>query len=330
MANKKPSAEALFKEGKITANQFLFSSAKDGDVAGIRKAVKAGANVNAVNERGESAVHLVVEALLNHLLEHEELKPQALIELKKLGADINAATARNNNDTPLHRFMYELMHDYFEITGGIALSALETFKQLGANFNALNSQGNTPIMAAYTNGGELSPYLFEDKLFADAPFLKAVKSNGGRFDILNLEGETLAHKMAGYDSLDLKETKKLGIELNVTDNKGRTPLHHHFLENRFPDNPENTEDFMKLLRDAGVDIHARDKDGNSAFDLYKQKVKEAGEAPEYCDYIFGAITRVTGIQPVLPVQRGKVPQEDPASSWAEAAKASKPKGPRKI
>ncbi len=107
------------------ANQQLFNTAKSGNADQINRLIRQGAQVNAANSSGETALHAAASA-------GNTATAQALLQQ---GANINAQTI--NGWTPLHtaaRF------------GRANVASLLLTR--GAQRNALNSDGKTPLQLA--------------------------------------------------------------------------------------------------------------------------------------------------------------------------------------
>jgi|GEM_PF-4841688 len=68
-----------------------------------------------------------------------------------------------------------------------------------------------------------------------------------------------------------KELVKLGADVNLRDNDGRTALHYLARTSMYEDDykestPKRIEDFYTIFKQAGGDINIKDKNGKTAYD----------------------------------------------------------------
>lgn len=113
----------------------LFSAALDGDLVQLQTLLAAGADVNAADADGNTALHLA--ARQGHL--------DAVKALLAAGADVNAADAQGW--TPLFKAAYN-----HELDCGFA-PVVQALADAGADVNARIFYGLTPLMLA-AGGGE--------------------------------------------------------------------------------------------------------------------------------------------------------------------------------
>lgn len=151
------------------------------------------------------------------------------------GADINAWDSEG--DSLLHMQARE------PSTTSIAAHLLAQ----GANIEACNSQGYTPLQCAAMSGNK-TKFLF-------------LVDQGARLDVQTAKGETLLHITPPLNQgcLDIVETLlECRFSANATTRSGLTPL-HHLVINAFdsPDSSfEQTADFLSLLLSYGANINA--------------------------------------------------------------------------
>ncbi|KAI2688995.1 hypothetical protein CBS147325_1993 [Penicillium roqueforti] len=151
------------------------------------------------------------------------------------GADINAWDSLG--DSLLH------MQARDSSTTSIAAHLLAQ----GANIEACNSQGYTPLQCAAMSGNK-TKFLF-------------LVDHGARLDVQTAKGETLLHITPPLNQgcLDIVETLlECRFSANAITRSGLTPL-HHLVINAFnsPDPAsEHTADFLSLLLSYGANINA--------------------------------------------------------------------------
>jgi len=129
-------------------------------------------------------------------------------------------------------------------------NTIEYFVDKGLNINDTDNTGNGLFNYA-ARGGEVE-------------LLKKLHQKGLAYNIINKNGEN-AISMASLGINNPKNGLKtiqylesLGLQLNITDTNGRTPLHNiaHRSENL---------DIFKYLVDKGAKVNQQDTDGNSPF-----------------------------------------------------------------
>ena len=181
--------------------------------------------------------------------------------LLKQGANVNfryrdtgCGNEYHNGTTPLHN--------------AVKCGNEEIVKLLisyGADVNAVNSQGETPLMQASSGSSKLVEILLDN----GADLNKRVSSGSS-------EGATLLHSAAQAGNYDLiKSLLSKGFNINAKDNKGYTPLHYTIYgyyiaqhsntdfidEEEREASLENIKDSAAYLISQGADVNAKGKDG---------------------------------------------------------------------
>ena len=112
----------------------------------------------------------------------------------------------------------------------------------GADVNAKNNNGNTPLHLASRKG--------------HTEIVKLLLEHGADANVKNNDGET-AFDWASYEGHTeiVKLSLEYGADVNVKDNDGNTPL-------RWASSNGQTE-IVKLLLEYGADVNAKDDDGNT-------------------------------------------------------------------
>ena len=169
-------------------NSQLFTASTGTEVT---NAIHAGANVNAKDSTGKTALHL---AVFNKNMD-------VVKSLITAGADVNAKD--NNGMTPLH------------IIGDLSLK-FEYIKPLvnaGANINETDKDGNTPLILA--------------SQFGDFAYntIKTLVEAGADVNLRNADGDTALHCAARQHSDKTTDMLiKAGAIASMQNNQGKTPL----------------------------------------------------------------------------------------------------------
>ena len=241
----------------------LFYAARQNDIKAIQALLAEGADVNARDDNGHTA--LIVAA-------DYKASKEVIQALLAEGADVNARD--DDGNTPLHR---------------AALNGhTQTIQDLlaeGANINAANTKGNTPLQIA----GEQSHVQTIKVLAAQGAITRktlhaAVAENDIKALTIELaqpdtnvnardeDGNTALH-IAAYMYGRTEATKALlaeGADVNATNRDGYTPLHYAASKNR-------TEAIKALLAN-GAHVNATDDNGYIPTPLHiakRQRYKEA-------------------------------------------------------
>ena len=173
------------QEGRAVVHIF----SQKGDADAVLRLFKAGADVEAIDDKGNTALHKAAPLDRTQMIE---------LLVVELGLDVNATN--NKGETPLH---------LASLNSGV--ESVKKLIDLGANLNAKDLEGNFPLHKAV---------LWNDQKVID---LLVTPEN---LNALNNKGETplhLAIKGAGKEAvIILIEEKK--ADLTVLDAENRTPL----------------------------------------------------------------------------------------------------------
>ena len=179
----------------------------------------------------------------------------------------------------LEKQMFEIIQNR-DMLEYIKLAKMEMLISLWLDVNAKNSEGQTPLICASSNGNQqIVEYLIskgadvkiKDNDSEDALY-KAVNSkhkdvaellisNGADIDNKNRRGWTALRAALSWDG-DIEIAKFLiskGANLNIEDHKGQTIL----MEAAF----KGQTDIARLLISSGADIYVKDKSGKTAKDI---------------------------------------------------------------
>ncbi len=244
------------------------------NAAGLKLFLDKGADVNATNQTGSSALMWAAG-------DREKVR----LLLKK-GANVNAASSRGNTPLIIAAFQYG--------SAGVLRQLLEA----SAEVNARNNDGDTAVVAAAQNGDcEALRLLMEHKadvktasgpegspvsggnvlmnaaLYGHLEVVKLLMKNGADVNAAYERGNAL-HWAALTDRRDVADfLLRRGINVNVTGNRlhsfrtdaGYTPLMYAAMTER--DDP----DLVKVLIEHGADVNAKSAKGESALHFARQR-----------------------------------------------------------
>jgi ankyrin repeat protein len=177
---------------------------------------------------------------------------------------------------------------------------VEDLIELGANVNAVDGVGGTPLHAAIQSG--CTRYL--DVIHGPyADVLEVLIQHGAHVNATNNWNMTPLHGAAGYGDVNAVELLiKYGADVNIISKTGQSPLHSATLR--------GSTDVMALLITQGADPNIVDNEGNTPLQLllffYQGMQDRAGM--EIRDYIIklvrqGVKVDVQNYQGVTPLQQ---------------------------
>lgn len=203
----------------------------------ISSFLERGAKLETRSSRGDTALHIAAT----------EGNWVAFDLLITGGADINAWDSEA--ESLLHR----------QARSGSSVSVAAHLLEKGANIEASNSQGYTPLQTAAISGNKaLFLFLVED---------------GANFDVHTARGETLLHITPPLNQgcLDIMNVLlKLNFNANAITSNGLTPIHYLILNQMGSSDPSSDKAIpcLSLLLSHGADINAQVFSRNSETALH--------------------------------------------------------------
>lgn len=219
-------AKGVFGEAKAhelelldpcTGLSVLHSAAYFGTCSALALAAERAANLNVRTKKGMAPLHFAVA----------NQQTEAVKVLVQRGAEV--AIANNQGDTPLHLACIKHNPDILEslLQRGKGDMGFESERQFFMErvFQAVNSQGNTPMSVAVLNGQVETVKFFVD--FATEEIAGA--------EFTDMEGNTLLHVAAGRGDKEMVRTLvercPRSLRLGARNKEGKTAFdvaHEHF------------------------------------------------------------------------------------------------------
>lgn len=265
------------------------------DSAVIKALLAAGADINATDNQGHNAFFdeysksgRAMKALLDAGIKvSQEDKDEALrksclnvgingVEIL-LAAGANVNSHDTNGDTPLINAALAPLAHY---TVENAETIIKMLIAAGADVNATDNDGNTALIRVMSEWSD-SDGANEDRI----EMIDILVAAGADVNATNKKGETALMSIhledfTDYDSI-VKKLISVGADIDATDNQGRTvlmdfvnkvsekeaalPAHDDYESESL--SMEQIKSFLKTLLSSGVNINAKDKDGETALTL---------------------------------------------------------------
>ncbi len=286
------------EESQVPQNAALLEAAKSGDINEVKRLIKEGADVNALDTNLNNSLYWAVKN--NHSTTAEVLLDN--------GADLHTFDPSRERDVLSRYQEIETEHSKNSLHLAAKLGNLEAVQDLlgkGANVNAQNDTGKTPLHWAAREGhkqvvqalldkganvnaedqdGETSLDLatnqdIETLLRNTAKLLKVAKSGdiqevnslinkGANVNATDQDGKTPLHWAAvkGHEEVVEALLGKHGIDVNLADKNKDTPLHSVLKKDNIDINVLNA-----LLRAEGINVNTQDGDNRTPLHLAAKK-----------------------------------------------------------
>ncbi len=241
------------------------------DCETVERLIDEGADINSVNEEGQTLLHMAVICSRNDMVEllirkgadidinakdsysrwtplhaacaNSLYKSEIALTLIRNGADINARA--KDEITPLH-----------EAARGGNVDVVELLIARGAEINAKNKAGSTPLHWAILIGKAHKKEIADVLLNAGADPL-----------IEDGAGETSIEIALMEDDSSLAELLVKAIDLNKLNYSGDTPLHYAVRRHNLK--------MIEILVAHGADVDKQDADGDTPLYIAEHYIKDA-------------------------------------------------------
>lgn len=291
------SSDDINAKGKRGDTVLMVASAFNNNPGIVKALIKDGANVNAKNDQGWTAL---MSALANDANSNSEII-KILIEA---GADVKAKNnkgitardlAKRKQNPEIQRLADTLLYvsenptaDLFNAVkdSRTSIEQIKTLINAGADVNAKDKSGNTVFMnaAKYNSNVEIIKFLIAAGVDLNA------KNNKGQTveDLVKKNPNSSIQKMAGVlnfvNDLDnalinsinsdakpdvISALVELGANVNAQKDNGETILMTAAEKTSYPE-------VIEILINAGIDVNAKTKDGNTALN-YAAKFNKNSE-----------------------------------------------------
>ncbi|MDG1092263.1 MAG: ankyrin repeat domain-containing protein [Paracoccaceae bacterium] len=216
----------------------------------IRALVAAGADINSPNNEGKTPLHSVIGKAPN-----SERNIKVLLDS---GANVNSKEL--NGDTPLH-LAAKIKRKKRQ------LKQITLLLEAGADAMAKNERGNTPLHLASFNVGRPKN---------DTKTIAILLRYGSDLSAKNYSGHTPLHLATGHCRVKMtKALLKSGADVMILSDNRDTVLHSAILatanNTKVNCSTKKQAQIIKLLIDAGANVNFRNKNGQSPWDLAKEK-----------------------------------------------------------
>ena len=269
-------------------NTPLHVAVRRGDLNAVSSLLRKGADLNIINHEGKTALHLAIEKFHTQADKVEEMKQSdiKIVELlaKRVSGDPRAFPAtlvhfviiRGLNDELLPELLLKGADVNARDNQGNTplhhavrkgdMKAIQSLLQAGADVNATNEKGETPLHVVY----QTKPEQMHD-------IIACLLRNESDVDAQDNEGNTPLHLLTRRNvhntipNVVFELLFDSGAKVNAKNHQGQTPLHLISMEGFGFDGNEPMHSFLRLFLRNGANPSLQDSLGNTPADVYSYR-----------------------------------------------------------
>jgi len=218
-----------------SSNESIHTAISGDDEERVLALIADSENVNAVDEKGNTALHLALSQSQLGLVE----------PLLENGADVNAF---EGFESPFH---YAIRWGYEDLS--------QLFIKHGADVNKANQEGDSPLILAVGENVEITRILLENGADVDVTSQGVSYFEGERESPIARALHEYNYNFSLTDDAVTQVVRLLiehGADVGVPDSSGRTALH-------VAAGLADSYDSMELLIESGANVNAKDHDGET-------------------------------------------------------------------
>ncbi len=223
-------------------NLAIHNAAMNGHPETVKLLLSLGLNVNAINKRRETPLHMIAQSYMN--------TPKAIQTIRVLinsGAD--TALLDNYGDTPLACAI-----------SGRSIHYVQAFLDSGCNPDIPNKHGESPLLTAI--------------LLREIHISELLIRKGANINTRNKKGEGALHYASPNPAL-IQMLLKHNVDINIVDEDGYTPLHQCASNVCEGIDDEEAEAAVDILMNAGLSLLDKNNDGKTPIDMVKDSIEDS-------------------------------------------------------
>ncbi len=244
-------SSTVFAIGQVALNQEFFQAVAKGDAGAVHVLLDNGADLEATNDRGETALFIAVENRNRQIVELL-LEKGAQVSARDKYQQTALTEAARSMDPDMLRTLLAANPDREDKNAAL--------------FEAAES-APVVLQMADSPGPSASQNQQATKTPAELPWVTSVRlllDSGADIEARDAERETPLMRAAAFGQTETFELLlQRGAQISVTDKRGMTPLMVAACACAIA-TMNSTYDIMKLLLERGANVNARDHDGTTA------------------------------------------------------------------